>query len=70
MGGLKSLRDANFLLFDVLFLNLVGRSGDIFTAWHFTKKTFRGSSQDAVVGKRILFSHDIVSNLTAWKNEK
>jgi len=69
MGGLKSLRDANFLLFDVLFLN-VGRSGDIFTAWAFHEKTFRGSSQDAVVGKRILFSHDIVSNLTAWKNEK
>jgi hypothetical protein len=36
----------------------------------FHEKTFRGSSQDAVVGKRILFSHDIVSNLTAWKNEK
>jgi len=33
----------------------------------FHEKTFRGSSQDAVVGKRILFSHDIVSNLTAWK---
>jgi hypothetical protein len=30
-------------------------------------ETFKGSSQDAVVGKRILFSHDIVSNLTAWK---